>query len=116
MNLPSYKSRSLIRGRGRAGHEGFRKESEAGKYGFATDRFATDTIAFYEGVIPDEIKHFDDNCFDWVVCISLMVMIISNLGWGKWDTMQKELLRVSRNGVLCLEYTDPEVYYLVRSN
>ena len=86
------------------------------KYGFATDRFATDTIAFYEGVIPDEIKHFDDNCFDWVVCISLMVMIISNLGWGKWDTMQKELLRVSRNGVLCLEYTDPEVYYLVRSN
>lgn len=77
--------------------------------------YPSPTISFYEGVLPDEITHFEDNCFDWTVCISLMVMIISNLGWGKWDTMQKELLRVSKNGVLCLEYTDPEVYYLVKS-
>lgn len=59
---------------------------------------------------------FENNSFDWIVGISLMVMVITNLGWGKWDKMQKELLRVSRNGVLCLEYTDPEVYYLIRNN
>lgn len=73
-------------------------------------------IDFHLGVLPGCLRCDSNNSYDWVVCISLMVMIISNLGWGKWDAIQKELLRVSKNGVLCLEYTDPEVYYLIRSN
>lgn len=73
-------------------------------------------VHFSWGVLPGCLELRPDSTFDWVVCISLMVMIISNLGWGKWDTIQKELLRVSKYGVLCLEYTDPEVYYLIRSN
>jgi len=73
-------------------------------------------VYFEWGVLPGCLELRPDRTFDWVVCISLMVMIISNLGWGKWDAMQKELLRVSRNGVLCLEYTDPEVYYLIRGD
>lgn len=59
---------------------------------------------------------FLNNYFDWAVGISLMVMVIENLGWPKWDKMQTELLRVSKKGLLMLEYTNPEVYYLIRSD
>lgn len=77
---------------------------------------STNKVNFFQGVLPQWLDQFNDNWFDWTVCISLMVMIISNLGWGEWDKIQTELLRVSKEGVLCLEYTDPEVYHLIRSN
>ena len=61
-----------------------------------------------------ETLPYKNNSFDWVVGISLMVMIIENLGWKRWQVTQEELLRVSKNGILCLEYTDPEVYYVIK--
>jgi len=62
----------------------------------------------------ESLPDFSDGCVDWVIGISLMVMIISNLGWDKWDEIQTELLRVSKRGVLCLEYTNPEVFYWIK--
>lgn len=48
---------------------------------------------------------FSDNQFDWAVCVSVMDMVIENSGMEKWREIQAELLRVSRNGILSLEYT-----------
>ena len=47
---------------------------------------------------------YDDNTFDISVCISLMIMIVQNMGWFEWEVIQNELLRVSKRGILCLEY------------
>lgn len=64
---------------------------------------------------------FEDNYFDWSICISIMIMIVENLGWKKWEQMQNELLRVSKN-VLCLEYgvsdtlTSSSTYYVISKN
>jgi len=64
---------------------------------------------------------FENNTFDWSFCVSVMIMVVQNLGWSKWEAIQNELLRVSKN-VLCLEYgttdtdTESDTYYLVRSN
>jgi ubiquinone/menaquinone biosynthesis C-methylase UbiE len=71
-----------------------------------------DSLMFEVGNLSS--LRFTDNYFDWSVGISLMVMVIQNLGWDKWDKIQTELLRVSKHGVICLEYTDPEIYYLIR--
>lgn len=48
--------------------------------------------------------HFENDTFDWAVCIGIRNMIVSNLGQQKWDTIQRELLRVSCKGILNLEY------------
>jgi len=63
---------------------------------------------------------FEDNTFDWAFCISVMIMVVQNLGWSKWEAIQNELLRVSKN-VLCLEYgtadtdTESSTYYVISS-
>lgn len=65
---------------------------------------------------------FEDNTFDISICCSLMIMIVQNLGWFEWEKIQNELLRVSKNGILCLEYgcsdtnTSSDTYYLIRKN
>lgn len=62
---------------------------------------------------------FKDNQFDIVVCVSLMIMIVQNLGWFEWEKIQNELLRVSDRGILCLEYgitdtyTTSDTYYII---
>jgi|GEM_PF-1582510 len=47
---------------------------------------------------------FDDDEFDLSICTSVMIMVVQNLGWFEWEKIQNELLRVSKNGILCLEY------------
>ena len=56
---------------------------------------------------------FDDNQFDWAVCVSVMNMVIGNIGMGKWEEIQSELLRGSRNGILSLEYTESDILVLI---
>lgn len=47
---------------------------------------------------------FEDNSFDWCFTISTKEMIIREEGNKIWDTMENEILRVSKN-LLILEYT-----------
>lgn len=47
---------------------------------------------------------FDDDEFDLSICTSVMIMVVQNLGWFEWEKIQNELLRVSKKGILCLEY------------
>ena len=47
---------------------------------------------------------FDDDEFDLSICTSVMIMVVQNLGWFEWEKIQNELLRVSKRGILCLEY------------
>jgi len=64
---------------------------------------------------------FKDKTFDYAVCISVMIMVVQNLGWSKWEQIQNELLRVSRN-IICLEYgtadtdTESNTYYVIKSS
>lgn len=60
--------------------------------------------SFFEGNLNQ--LTFEDNSFDWALCISIKIMIINNLGYDAWGKIQKELLRVTRKGILCLEYGD----------
>jgi len=63
---------------------------------------------------------FEDDCFDLSICISLMIMVVQNLGWSRWEPIQNELLRVSKRGVLCLEYgagdtdTSSDTHFLIK--
>lgn len=50
---------------------------------------------------------YQDNEFDWSICISIKAMIIGNCGKEEWDIMLKELKRVAKK-VLVLEYTNPQ--------
>lgn len=62
---------------------------------------------------------FEDGQFDIVFCISVMIMVVQNLGWFEWEDIQNELLRVSKRGILCLEYgitdtkTTSDTFYVV---
>lgn len=62
---------------------------------------------------------FDDNEFDISICTSVMIMIVQNMGWFEWEKIQNELLRVSKQGILCLEYgktdtqTESTTYYFI---
>ena len=62
---------------------------------------------------------FEDNAFDIAVCVSVMIMVVENLGWTAWERMQNELLRVTRRGIICLEYgtgdtlTESSTYYRI---
>ena len=49
---------------------------------------------------------FSNNEFDWCVCVSIMDMVLQNCGLETWRSMQSELLRVSKKGIVCLEYTE----------
>ena len=65
---------------------------------------------------------FDHEEFDWCVCISVMIMVVQNLGWSQWEKIQNELLRVSKRGIICLEYgladtdTTSDTYYIIRKD
>ena len=62
---------------------------------------------------------FEDNAFDIAVCISVMIMVVENIGWSAWERIQNELLRVTRRGIICLEYgtgdtlTESSTYYRI---
>jgi len=89
---------------------------EAGNLTIPVSPFLPDPEIYEFYCLPLEELPFPDNEFDWVVGISLMVMVIANLGWDKWNTIQTELLRVSKKGLLMLEYTDPEVHYVIKKS
>ncbi len=55
---------------------------------------------------------FQDDSFDWAICVSIKTMVIANLGEEEWNKMLKELKRVAKK-VLVLEYEDPEPYEIL---
>lgn len=69
-------------------------------------------VSFEVGDLAD--LDFPNESFDWAVCISMRTMIVSNIGWSAWDEIRQELLRVTKKGVIILEYTDPEIYDVIK--
>lgn len=63
---------------------------------------------------------YEDNSFDYAICTSVMIMIVQNCGWFAWEKIQNELLRVSKKGIICLEYgcgdtnTDYGTFYQIK--
>lgn len=51
---------------------------------------------------------FEDNEFDWAVCISIQAMVIREKSYQAWDDIQTELLRVAGK-ILCLEYGNGDI-------
>lgn len=69
--------------------------------------------------ICQDILDMDSNQkFDYVVCSSLMIMLVTNKGWLFWEKIQNKLLSMS-NKILCLEYgigdtaTTSNTYYII---
>lgn len=48
---------------------------------------------------------FDDDTFDWCFLVSIKGMIIREMGKDVWDSMETELIRVSKK-ILILEYSN----------
>ena len=65
---------------------------------------------------------YRDSYFSWAICISIQIMVIENAGYLEWEKIQNELLRVTTDGILCLEYgegdtnTTSSTYSIVRKN
>lgn len=65
---------------------------------------------------------YEDNRFDYSICTSVMIMIVQNCGWFAWEKIQNELLRVSKKGIICLEYgcgdtnTDYGTFYHIKKH
>ncbi len=55
---------------------------------------------------------FEDNHFDWAICISIKAMVIGRKGKEMWVEMERELKRVAKK-VLVLEYVNPETYEII---
>ena len=52
------------------------------------------------------LVNFEDKVVDWSVCISIREMFIRELGEEHWNKALSELKRVSRIGIIILEYGD----------
>lgn len=55
---------------------------------------------------------YQDNEFDWAICVSIKAMIIGNCGEDEWKEMEKEIKRVAKK-LLILEYSSPEKYEII---
>jgi len=55
---------------------------------------------------------FEDNEFDWAICVSIKGMIEHYESFEAWNKMEAELKRVA-NKVLLLEYTDSINYEII---
>lgn len=82
--------------------------------------FSKDFIDLAMEKYPDKHFHqaslkklpFEDNSFDWAICVSIKGMIIANEGGDEWDEMEKELKRVAKK-ILILEYSSPGEYEII---
>lgn len=66
---------------------------------------------FYQGDLTD-LKCFGPESFDWAVCISIKAMMQDNLPPSVWQKAKKELSRVTKKGIICLEFglTKQEIF------
>lgn len=55
---------------------------------------------------------FEDEEFDWAICVSIREMYIGRKGMDEWLKIEKELKRVAKK-VLILEYVEPEKYTII---
>lgn len=55
---------------------------------------------------------FEDKHFDIAFCVSIKQMVVGNLGSEVWESIEKELKRVSKK-LLILEYENPSNYEVI---
>jgi hypothetical protein len=65
----------------------------------------SENVMFVTGEFKTLLPSFNENRFDWAVCVSIKKMVRDNLGDKVWNEIEEELTRVARK-VLILEYSD----------